>query len=82
MRNKKVKKIAWVIFVSLLIAVLFFDLLTGNHGTSGFDGSMFFYAWLGFASCAVIILISNLLGVFLKKHLNYYAKDKSRRGGK
>ncbi len=50
------------------------DFFIEHEGHFGFDGFFGFYAVLGFVSCAILILISKLLGIFLKVEEDYYDK--------
>jgi hypothetical protein len=65
-------KILWIsLYVSC--GVLFIlDLFIPRKTLFGFDGFFGFYSILGFISCAVLILVSKVLGIFLKVEEDYY----------
>ena len=46
-----------------------------NYGYFGIDGLFAFNAWFGLASCVAMIVISNGLGIFLKREDTYYDLD-------
>lgn len=48
------------------------EFFISRHPHFGIDGFFGFYALLGFVSCALLILIAKLGGVFLKRPENYY----------
>ena len=54
--------------VSILLELFVLD----RKGSFGFDEIFGFYAFLGFVSCTVMILLAKALGFFLKKPTNFY----------
>ncbi len=62
----------WVIWAMLLIGLIVADFLQHPHGAFAIDNNHVFYAWFGFASCAVLIIVSKLLGIVLKRKDDYY----------
>lgn len=42
-----------------------------EHGAA-VDASFGFYAWYGFATCALMVVAAKLLGIFLKRKDTYY----------
>lgn len=72
----KAQKRKWwkLLFVILLIS-LALELNIHQHASFGIDGTRFFYAWFGFASCLAIIIVSKSLGPLLHRPENYYKGD-------
>ena len=68
------QKKMWIMLYSICGILLIFDFFTHRHEYFGFDGIFGFYAILGFISCAVLILFSKLVGLFLKAKEDYYDK--------
>lgn len=62
----------WRIFIAVLALTVVPDLIVTPHGYFGLDGTTGFYAWYGFLTCAAMIFIAKLLGVFLKRKDTYY----------
>ncbi len=67
-------KLLWRLLYILCALTLIPEIFIKRHGHFGFDGFFGFYALLGFLSCVVLILISKLGGIFLKKDPHYYDK--------
>ena len=65
-------RILWVIFAILLALSVVAEVFIHTHARFGIDGSFGFYAWFGGAACIGIIVISKLLGIFLKRRDTYY----------
>lgn len=65
----------WLTFLIILPLTLLMDLFVTPHVEFGIEGTIFFYAWFGFFSCAVIIIFSRFLGIFLKRKENYYNRE-------
>jgi hypothetical protein len=76
-----VKKIIWLLFVFALFASLIAESFVEHHvavdGVAGIEIQPYFYAWFGFASCFLIIIISKFLGFFLKRREDYYREAKN-----
>ncbi len=75
--QRKLKLLMWAICILSVIAEPLLALMTHHPREAhfGWDGWVGFYAVLGFASCAVAILVAKALGVFLKKDEDYYDHD-------
>jgi hypothetical protein len=66
-------RILWVAFIIVLVL----SVLAGffiHHEAVGIIASFGFYAWFGFLSCVVLILVARFLGVFLKRPDDYYGR--------
>lgn len=78
-KPENIKKL-WIMLYVICGLLVVPDFFTHRHAYFGFvgdhikDSSLGFYALLGFASCAVLILFSKLVGVVLKVKENYYDK--------
>ena len=66
-----VKKL-WILFILVLIATLIGDFYMHPHNKFEIANLRFFNAIFGFSSCAAIVFVSKILGVFLKRKENYY----------
>lgn len=75
--SPKTVRLLWSGFALLLIALLVTELFTPSHPAFGIDATPFFYAWYGFISCALIVLVSFLLGKILKRPEDYYERGAS-----
>lgn len=65
-------RLLWKVFgVALVIAVLS-DFFVDHHPFFGLDDTFGFGAWMGFASCAVLIVGAGALGRLLKRPDTYY----------
>ncbi|MET0155944.1 MAG: hypothetical protein ABW189_07585 [Rickettsiales bacterium] len=63
-------------FFKIAIPVLLAaELFVRRHAWIGVDGTEFFYAWYGFASCAAIVAFSKALGALLKRPPDYYDRS-------
>lgn len=65
-------RLLWWTFLAVLAATVALEFLFPVEGHFGVDGSFGFHAWYGLLACAVLILFSRLLGVFLKRKDDYY----------
>jgi hypothetical protein len=72
-RPEVIKKLWLLLYVSCGLTVVL-DIFVHKHPHFGFDGYFAFFAVLGFVACAVLILFSKLLGLFLKVKGDYYDK--------
>jgi hypothetical protein len=70
-RSDVIKKL-WVFLYAACGLTVVLDFFVHKHPHFGFDGYFAFFAVLGFVSCAVLILFSKLLGMFLKVKEDYY----------
>ncbi|MDB2414267.1 hypothetical protein N9W34_00670 [Rickettsiales bacterium] len=75
--NSKIRPIilAWVLFIVILLLSLVAEHATHPHVVFGIEDIPYFNAIFGFLSCVAIVLVSKILGVFLKKPENYYGGD-------
>jgi hypothetical protein len=62
----------WIAFIAVLALTVAADFFVDHHGETGITGTLGFYAWYGFIACVVMIVVSRLLGIFLKRPANYY----------
>ena len=69
-------KLSWIIFIVILALSLIAELLFYHPSDKAlyFEKISFFHAWFGFASCALIVIVSKLLGFILKRPEHYYDK--------
>lgn len=63
-----------VFFLVALLASLFAETLIERKLYFIFDGFGFF-AWFGFLSCAVLIGVTKLVGLFMQRKDRYYEDD-------
>lgn len=70
-------KLCWIFFILILGLSLILELFFYPKPDSSlyFEKIRFFYAWFGFASCALLVLIAKFFGIFLKRSEDYYDKD-------
>ena len=62
----------WIMLYALCGLTVIPDLFTHRHAHFKVDDLFGFHALLGFASCALLILFSKLVGLILKVHEDYY----------
>ena len=67
---------AWITLLTFSLMLLMFELFINLHGKFVVESIPGFYAWFGFISCALIVLLSKTLGVILKKPLSVYSKKR------
>ena len=79
-RPETIRKL-WRWGLSLLAVLVLADLVITPHPYFGIDGSFGFYAWYGFATCAVMVIGAKALAIFLKRNDTYYGED-TQGGGK
>ncbi len=70
-KPKNIRLIRYIFYLCLIVLVAI-DFFIERHSTFAFEKIRGFYAFYGFLSCAVIILVSKLLGIFLKRKEDYY----------
>jgi len=68
----KVIRGLWIALFATCGLTVAAELVIQRHPHFGFDGFFGFYALLGFVSCAVLILFSKLVALFLKTREDYY----------
>ncbi|NNJ92238.1 MAG: hypothetical protein HKP55_11225 [Gammaproteobacteria bacterium] len=67
----------WIIQIVILLLVLLPEFFIHHHlyfEEQGFvlDGSFGFYGWYGFITCAGMVALAKILGIFLKRKDTYY----------
>jgi hypothetical protein len=62
----------WMALFAVLAVSLAAEIFLPRDGHFGVDGVFGFGAWFGFAACAGLIVLSKLLGIFLKRPDGYY----------
>lgn len=62
----------WLLFAGVLLLTLLPDLFIEQHEQFGLEGSFGFFAWYGFATCTVMVVVAKLLGFLLKRRDDYY----------
>jgi hypothetical protein len=70
-RPENIKRL-WIFLYVVCALTVIPDLFTHRHAHFGLDDLFGFHAVLGFFSCAVLILLSKVLGLFLKAKERYY----------
>jgi len=71
-RPETIRKL-WILLHAACAVLVILDFFPPDrHPHFGFDGLFGFYPLLGFISCAVLILFSKLVGLFLKVEEDYY----------
>jgi hypothetical protein len=67
----------WAIQIAILVLVVLPDLFV--HAHAHFDPEQFsldmspgFFAWYGFVTCAGMVALAKVLGIFLKRDEAYY----------
>ena len=73
MHSKQVKRL-WIIFIMVLIILFFCDLLIDREAYFEIDQIFAFPSIYGFLSCVFLIVISKVIGIFLKRKDDYYDK--------
>ena len=58
--------------IAVLAVVTLLDFAIHPHAEFWIDGTLFFYSWYGFATCVGMVVLSKLLGIFLKREDSYY----------
>lgn len=75
-RSKRLPTL-WKILMGVLLLALLPEFFMHHHPhfeAQGLhiDASWGFFAWYGFLSCAVMVFVGKVLGVFLKRKDSYY----------
>ncbi len=68
-------KLAWRVFIVVLVAMLGLEFAMHPHAVFGIEGTPFFHAWYVFLACAAIVVVSKALGMVLKRPDNYYEDE-------
>ena len=71
MNSDKIRKL-WIVFISILIVLLLSDLFIHRHSYFEIDGFFAFPSIFGFLSCIFLVVISKIIGIFLKRPEGYY----------
>ncbi len=66
-KDRRLANIGWLVLILLLGLTLVAESFMHPHPYFGVDGERAFYAWYGFSACVLFILLSNVLGVVLKR---------------
>ena len=69
------KKLLWMLLIAICAASVIAEFFVHRHSHFKVDGTLFFYAMLGFGSCVIMIILAKLLGFFLKAPPDYYDDD-------
>ena len=64
-----------IISIIVLALTVVPDFFLPDYGHFGIDSTFGFYAWYGFITCAVMVFVAKLLGLFLKRKDDYYHHD-------
>jgi uncharacterized membrane protein len=70
-RPETVRKL-WRLFIAVLLVVVLAELLVPNEAHFDAERLFGFFAWFGFAACAVLIVLAKGIGVLLKRPDTYY----------
>ena len=75
-RSENLPKL-WLIQIAILVLAVVPEFFIHHHlyfEAQGFslDGSFGFYAWYGFLTCAGMVALAKVLGIFLKRKDTYY----------
>ncbi|MEN8195614.1 MAG: hypothetical protein ABFS30_03750 [Pseudomonadota bacterium] len=70
-RPENIRKLIYL-SAAVLAAVALLDFSIHPHAEFGIEGTLFFYSWYGFATCVCMVVVSKLLGIFLKRNDSYY----------
>jgi len=70
-RPEVIRKL-WILLYVVCGLTVVCEFFIQRHPHFGFDGFFGFYAVLGFVACAVLILLSKLVALFLKAREDYY----------
>jgi sterol desaturase/sphingolipid hydroxylase (fatty acid hydroxylase superfamily) len=65
----------WVVFGAVLVAVVLAELATAHEAQFAVERLFGFYAWFGFAACAILIVGAKVIGALLKRPDTYYHED-------
>ncbi|MFV2007549.1 MAG: hypothetical protein ACC667_08875 [Longimicrobiales bacterium] len=65
-------RVLWIVFIGVLAATVAPDFVINQYGEFGIEGSFAFYAWYGFLTCVGMIVVSKVLGRFLKRRDTYF----------
>jgi hypothetical protein len=66
---------AWMGFMVLLFVTLGAEMIVDSHPIFGPEKLPFFYAWFGFVACSIMVVLSKVLVIFLKRPEEYYEEE-------
>jgi hypothetical protein len=67
-------RVLWIVFVAVLAVTVAAELLVHLHPRFRLERRFGFHAAWGFLGCVAMVLFANLLGVFLRRPDDYYAR--------
>ena len=65
-------RLFWRGGLAVLALLVIADFFVHGQPNSRIDGTFGFYAWYGLITCAGMVLLAKVLGVFLKRRDTYY----------
>jgi len=74
-------RVLWIAFIAVLAVTVAAELLVHLHPRFRLERWFGFHAAWGFLSCVAMVLFANLLGVFLRRPDDYYARHPERPDG-
>lgn len=72
LQKKRVLRLLWIVLYGLCGLSVLADFWVRREAHFGLDELWGFYAGLGFMGCVALVLISKVLGWFLKVREDYY----------
>ena len=73
-KPKNIKRL-WLLFIGILVATVLAEKFVHLHPVFEMEGWFGFHAAYGFVACALMIIVSKLLALLLKRPDTFYAKD-------
>jgi len=70
----------WLGFFLVLALTVVAGLFVHQHDHFGWEDGFGFYAWYGFITCVGMVVFAKVLGIFLKRHEDYYSTPEDRDG--
>lgn len=70
----------WVAFGIVLALTIVAGFFVHQHVYFGIEDSAGFFAWYGFVTCVAMVVFAKLMGIFLKRPDDYYAKGEDANG--
>lgn len=71
MRKTSIRKL-WIGFAIVLALTVVPDFFLHPHASFGIDGTPGFFAWYGLLTCAAMVVLAKVMGIFLKRRDDYY----------
>ncbi|GEO82805.1 hypothetical protein [Pararhodospirillum oryzae] len=62
----------WIVGLATLAVTVLVEPFVEHHPAFAFEGWFAFPAWFGFLACVVLIAVSKVMGLFLKRKDTYY----------